>query len=374
MTDQPGPIEPTSAVSGRGALVVLLAVVGLAAGGCASTENASGSREAGTSLAGPAAAASGLWESEVAPVPSPGCGSAATPSDAGVTDETLAHNGVDRDFTVFVPERDGGSPMPLLLDLHGLGSNKEQQRGLSGYEELARRDGVAVAWPQGLGERPGWDFGPNGANDDVGFMVELVAAIGESACIDEARVYASGMSNGGLLSSALACLHPETFAAVAPVAGYQVTADCGSPSSVILFYGTDDAVLPWAGGVGEGLGAVVKGEIPDLPPPEPPDMSADPGFLAPVPVNVNEWATLAGCDPERTEDAVSTEVAHWVYDDCDDGAVEAYVVDGGGHSWPGSEALADLSDPVISAVVGTTTFDISATDLAWAFFAAHPRR
>ena len=54
--------------------------------------------------------------------------------------------------------------------------------------------------------------------------------------------------------------------------------------------------------------------------------------------------------------------------DCPDGAdVEFYIIEGGGHSWPGSEFSKS-----IESIVGPTTFDIDATDLIWTFFQAVP--
>jgi polyhydroxybutyrate depolymerase len=49
--------------------------------------------------------------------------------------------------------------------------------------------------------------------------------------------------------------------------------------------------------------------------------------------------------------------------------VELYRVNGGGHAWPGSAASASLA-----SVVGYTTTAISADQIMWAFFAAHPLR
>jgi polyhydroxybutyrate depolymerase len=90
-------------------------------------------------------------------------------------------------------------------------------------------------------------------------------------------------------------------------------------------------------------------------------------------VNIIEWVSLAGCEPQPTEETVSPEVERWVYEGCTSGDVEIYVVEGGGHSWPGNEGMATIDDPVIAAVIGKTTLDISATELAWDFFASHPQ-
>ncbi len=69
--------------------------------------------------------------------------------------------------------------------------------------------------------------------------------------------------------------------------------------------------------------------------------------------------------PHRT----ASDVTELTYT-CPPGAdVELYRVQGGGHSWPGS-AFSKL----IESVVGPTTDSISANEVMWAFFQAHPLR
>ena len=72
--------------------------------------------------------------------------------------------------------------------------------------------------------------------------------------------------------------------------------------------------------------------------------------------------THNGCKGSTDED-VSDEVIHRTFDCPDGAAVEFYIIEGGGHSWPGSEFSKS-----IDSIVGPTTFDIDATDLIWTFF------
>ena len=52
------------------------------------------------------------------------------------------------------------------------------------------------------------------------------------------------------------------------------------------------------------------------------------------------------------------------YSECrDEVAVLLYIVEGGGHTWPGAADVARL---------GNVTQEIDATDLIWEFFEAHP--
>jgi polyhydroxybutyrate depolymerase len=122
-----------------------------------------------------------------------------------------------------------GAGAPLVLDLHGLTSNGKQQALLSSFSSLAASEGFIVANPEGLGNswNAGMGFsccGSSGTNnvDDVGFLKALVKHVAQKWCIDEARVFASGMSNGGLmrflpaLFLQLLCLSGLTLTTLAP--------------------------------------------------------------------------------------------------------------------------------------------------------------
>jgi polyhydroxybutyrate depolymerase len=55
--------------------------------------------------------------------------------------------------------------------------------------------------------------------DDLGFVREILQQLQTEHCVDRRRVYATGMSYGGLFSYQVALSMPHVFAAVAPVAG-----------------------------------------------------------------------------------------------------------------------------------------------------------
>ncbi len=73
---------------------------------------------------------------------------------------------------------------------------------------------------------------------------------------------------------------------------------------------------------------------------------------------MQEWAEHNGCDTQSIEERVSDEVIryHWV--NCD-APVEWYLIEGGGHTWPGA---------VTRPRLGHTTTNISASELIWEFF------
>ena len=168
----------------------------------------------------------------------------------------IEFGGLARSYDVYVPASYGGAPAPLVLDFHGWGSFKEDQRALSGFDRAADAAGFVVAYPQGYGFVPSWNTpvccGEAHALelDDVGLAVAIVDAIAAATPIDRRRVYATGLSNGGALSHLLACRAAGTFAAVAPVSfPLPVTppSDC-QPSRgvpVVHFHGFSDTSVPF---------------------------------------------------------------------------------------------------------------------------------
>lgn len=310
--------------------------------------------------------------------------------ERGASEQRLAPGGTTRTYRRFVPAGyEPAVPAPLVVDLHGLTMTDDLESALTGFEDLADEEGFVVVTPQGLGDIPFWNFVSAGvATDDVAFLGDLVEQVGTDLCIDTSRVYASGISNGGLMSSALACRLPDVFAAVAPVAGVAFLPDCaeGPPVGYQAVYGTADDVLPYDGGLGGNL----QGFLAENPLDES-RASADEQqgqissiAFAPVDDSLARWAERNGCASEPVEERVSGEVVRRSWPDCDEGAeVVLYVVEGGGHTWPGTPLLTDraTADDVpaeadtaaggLASVAGRTTDDISATALAWEFFQRH---
>ncbi|MEY4579996.1 MAG: hypothetical protein RL701_4699 [Pseudomonadota bacterium] len=129
------------------------------------------------------------------------------------------------------------------------------QKGVSGYKALADKEGFIIAWPNGIDNA--WNIGPCCTKsrdvDDVAFARALVTDVQSRACIDPKRIYADGYSMGGGMSHHLGCNAADVFAAVAPSAFDLLTDDeqpCkpARPISVILFRGTADPLVNYAGG------------------------------------------------------------------------------------------------------------------------------
>jgi polyhydroxybutyrate depolymerase len=263
---------------------------------------------------------------------SPGCGTAAPLGDSI---ETLVTEQGDRAYRLHVPASyEPGEPAPLVLNFHGYGRTATEQEAYSGLVPVADRAGFILVTPEGSGHPQAWDipgiYAENGF-DDVGFVAQLLVRLEHDLCVDTARIYATGMSNGAEMAALAGCRLGENFAAIAPVAGVIFDACEGEPVPVIAFHGTFDFNVPFE--------------------------SAPPAMA--------EWARFNGCAGGALTEVVAESVRLTAYQECAGEDTVLYIVDGGGHTWPGA--------PDDSGGVGPTSHEIDASALIWAFFEAHPK-
>lgn len=289
----------------------------------------------------------------------------------GVTEFVLDAGGAEHDVRVAVPSTfDGTSALPLVVNFHGFGSNGQQQAVFTGYEELAEGEGFVVAHPTGVPsstdelQRNAWEVADvdDPAKDDVAFTNELLDVLIADFCVDESRVYATGMSGGGMFTSRLVCDLSERLAAAVSVAAiaYSDTCDPFRAVPFIAIHGTDDPTVPFDADL---TGTRFEGEE-----------FAELLFSTPIPDQFAEFADAMGCDPGAERVQQSTDVFVTTYNGCDDDApLSFYEVVGGGHAWPSSPLAAPDSSfaDQLAAIQGYTTFDIDATVDGWAFFEQH---
>ena len=145
--------------------------------------------------------------------------------------------------------------MPLVVVLHGYGG-KALGDGLR-FIELANLHGFAVCWPQGAEDGTGhscWNVGyPFQAGyriDDTAYLRRLVRRLQNDYDLSRKNVFLTGMSNGGEMCYKMAAEHPETFSAIASIAGLTLTSmstDYRRPIPFMEVHGTDDKTSAWDG-------------------------------------------------------------------------------------------------------------------------------
>ena len=254
-----------------------------------------------------------------------------------------------RVYLLTTPPTHKAAPLPVVVDLHGLSEGATLEAITTQFSPKAIADHFIVVFPQGTGSPVGWDIDPatgGRPNHDIDFMNAMLDKLEAQLCVDTSRIYATGLSDGALFTSLLACTMADRFAAFAPVAGIAMPVPCnpGRPVAILAFHGTADPILPFNGGT--------PGTTP------PPVNLHGAGY----PANVQAWAVKDGCNPSSSDTQVRTHVILRTYSCPPDAAVKFYIILGSGHAWPGSN---------ISAMNGPSTFEINATDLIWTFFRQH---
>lgn len=356
--DRPSPCRLHRRGSGVVALGLAVSFVALVATGC----GGSGDDDAGSATRAPssASAVAPTTTIESGPVPSAGCGTSAH-APVEEQEQTLEVDGVPRRYLLTVPTaHDGTTPLPIVFDFHGLLEGADIHTQMSGYSAVAEQEGFVVVFPHGTGNPLAWNLRLGDDNPDLDYFDAVLDEVSSTVCIDESRVYSTGLSMGAMFTSVLLCERADVLAAAAPVAGLLDPEGCdpSRPVPILAFHGTEDPILRFNGGV-DLSGIQVGGQADDAASTTVPPADLDgPGF----PANVAAWAERNGCDPDAADTDLSDEVVQRVYD-CPPGAeVEFDIVVGGGHAWPGSDFSRSIAN-----VVGFTTFDVDATRDGWAF-------
>jgi polyhydroxybutyrate depolymerase len=316
-------------------------------------------------------------------VASAGCSAGIAPTTApGANGSTLSFASAGKTGTYFqdVPSvTTPGAPVPVVFDLHGYLEPASLEREGTGLGQEGRLHGFVVITPQIEEGGPArWDFSDGSA--DLRFLGDLLTHVESTLCIDQRRVFFTGLSMGAFTTSAVACALSDRVAAVATVAGVQNISWC-RPSRrvpVVAFHGTADPFVSYDGGPGpavlglpapDGSGRTIGEELAANP-----NLGASSGGSGSpsgqsIPSQVEAWAKRNGCASKPKEAQVAVDVKLLSYPCPADAAVELYVVAGGGHTWPGSTATFYPAQ-----LVGKTTMSISANLIMWAFFQEHPLR
>ena len=264
---------------------------------------------------------------------------------------SITHDGIERDYILYVPEiYDGSTAVPLVLNFHGFGSSASQQMFYGDFRDIADTEGFLLVHPEGttLIGNQFWNVGFPGLSstiDDVGFTEALIDELATLYTIDLDRVYATGMSNGGFMSFLLACQLSEKIAAVASVTGSMTQDtfdDCNAqlPTPVLQIHGTEDDVV----------------------------LYNENNLSLPIPDVISYWVDHNNCETTPTTTTLpdvdvsdGSTIEYSVYEDGDNGITTEHMkVIGGGHTWPGS----------VLNTAGTNQ-DIDASMEIWLFFSRY---
>ncbi len=248
---------------------------------------------------------------------------------------STSHAGLGRTLRIYAPAHRRGV-VPLVFVIHGGGGTGGNMEWLTrrGFNRIADRKQI----------------------DDLGYLRALPQALAAQFPIDLTRVYATGISNGGMMSYRLACDAADVFAAVAPVAAnisVELEPRCrpSRPVAIAVVNGTDDPLVPWNGGPIKVLWTTR-------------------GVVLSTPQTVARWRTLNRCGELETigtlVDAVpddGTALLEQTARCAQEAEVKVYEIRGGGHTWPsGMPYLGER-------LVGRVSRELDANEAIWRFFA-----
>lgn len=284
-----------------------------------------------------------------------------------IVKKTIETGGRERAYRLHVPPSySKEKPVPLVLMFHGGGGSSSGMESLTHFGALSDREGFIVAYPDAV--EGNWNDGREDFRsearklgvDDVAFVAALIDALSAEYAIDPKRIFASGISNGAIMSHCLGARLSRRFAAIAPVVGGMATGVAEAfapeePVSVLVLQGTDDPLVPYDGG---GIG-----------------FFGGRGTIVSTKRAIDLWVAHDGCGaepavedlPDRDpEDGTRIHRSTWTGGK-NGTEVVLLRIEGGGHTWPTGPQYLPRS------VIGRTSKDIDATAVIWEFFAGHPK-
>src|SRR5215475_5774095 len=283
-------------------------------------------------------------------------GSPTAPSSTG--GRSVVVNGSTRTYTLHVPVGFQPTVGALVIALHGAGDSGPSFERSTGLSAKADQAGFAVIYPDGLfNPRLGasdWQHFGDDFVDDIAFLRQLIATVSRDIQSDPNRTYIAGFSDGGRLAHRAGVELSDLIAAIADVGGslYQnavvMVPPARAPVSVLILHGDADA---YCGG--------------------PLNASQDQTFdywAGSLADNCSHTLPATLCDSQAALTALVDKRAQ----SCSGGTeVRFYRLIGGGHAWYGG--VLNVSDRIPYNPGFDATTGITANDIAWNLFAAHPK-
>lgn len=286
------------------------------------------------------------------------------------TRETFTYNGLKRTYILDLPSNyDSSNKYSLVIVFHGGGGNAKNIRDVTNFSLKAEEENFIVVYPDGTGKLDrkfltwncGFCCGDALENniDDIGFIRELIIYLQEEYSIDETMIYATGLSNGGIMSYYVGSSLSDIFAAVAPVAA-QIGGQASEqeklwhipepiyPVSVLAIHGMNDSRVPYNGGQ--------------------PEIDTNTYSWMSTNESISFWVEQNQCDsfPERTVSESGNIITDAYHGGLNGTEVQLISIVNGNHSWPGGKKGWDQGDE--------PNKELDATDVIWDFFKNHAKK
>lgn len=284
--------------------------------------------------------------------------------------EVFTHDDLKRTYILHLPSNfSSDNTYPLVLVFHGGGGNAENIADTTNFSQKADEEDFIVVYPDGTGKlkqrlltwNAGFCCGYALENDidDVDYIKSLITHLQTQYPINESMIYATGLSNGGIMTYRLGAELSTIFAAIAPVAaqiGGQPSVEeelwCipepTNPVSVLAFHGTNDRRVPYDGG-------------------RPSDNDTAVYSWMSTNESIQFWVDQNQCNsfPKRNISSSKNIIIDTYLGGKNNTEVQIVTIVNGTHSWPGGEkGWKNGAEP---------TKEINATDFIWEFFENHPK-
>jgi polyhydroxybutyrate depolymerase len=260
----------------------------------------------------------------------------------------------DRERTYYVYEpKTLLKPLPVIFAFHGGAGNPRDFARMTNLSGLADSKGFLLVYPEGTGALRTWNaghccgFAERNDIDDVAFVRSILMQLARNYKLDGKRIFATGISNGGMMAFRLACEMSETFAAIASVAGINQTPQCQPkrPVSILMMNAVKDKHIPYNGGLPEsGLRAGFGRKDVGTPP---------------VQAVIAFWVRYNLCNGQPLKESTESFVLE-TYNCRNQRRVQLFSLLKGGHSWPGGEKIAPNMDTPLAS--------LPANEIMWKFF------
>jgi polyhydroxybutyrate depolymerase len=279
-----------------------------------------------------------------------------------------------RHYSIYVPPFGDTSPHPAILSLHGGGGSAMIQASTSLLNKFAQAEKIYVVYLEGTGAIQTFNAGSCCGSaqtqnvDDVLYVRTVLDDIETNYNVNPAKIFATGFSNGSMMSHRLACAVADRIAAIAAVSGGSGQFDkalnqyyaCNStrPIPVLHIHAANDRNYPFAGGIGDGISST---------------------NFYPIDSTISDWIGRNNVTAQATVENVTSTTTCYHYSAvantskpsapvilCKLNPVDVYdsvnsIVFGGGHSWPGG-----VRSPAAKSDVPVTDFNANA--YMWNFF------